>query len=194
MWRRCAEWAGIELGSDQIDRMQRYRRWLNEEAVRAGGLGPDEPGRIDRRHIGDSILFAKCLATPELVVDFGSGAGLPGIPLAITLPAVEFLLIDRAGRRVDLLRRAARILDLPNVQVLQGDLDTIPNRPPAIVSRATLVPQDAAARLAPRLGPGGVLVLGGSWVASPAFPGWITIEVPASILDHEVWLLMMRAT
>lgn len=185
---------GVELDSHQLELLERYQRWLEEEAGPAGGIGPGESDRIDRRHIGDSLLFARCLSDPAEVVDFGSGAGLPGIPLAIALPGVAFLLIDRSGRRTDMLRRVARILDLPNIQVVQGDITAIPRPSPAIVARASMGPLDAETLLFPCLRPGGVLILGGSWVSPPSYRGWATVEVPASILDQQVWLLMMRAT
>jgi 16S rRNA (guanine(527)-N(7))-methyltransferase RsmG len=193
VWRRCAQWGGIELDSDQIGLLVRYRRWLTEEASPAGALGPAEGDRIERRHIGDSLLFARCLPDSGEVVDLGSGAGLPGIPLAVALPDLDLVLVDRSGRRADLLRRVTRILDLPNVQVTHGDITAVPGLARAIVSRATMSPDDAEKLLLPRVQPGGVVVLGGSWVSPPSSPGWDTVEVPASILDQQVWLLMMRA-
>lgn len=194
IWKRCAEWADVAIGPAESAILERFRSWLIDEAVPAGVIGPAEIERIDRRHIGDSILFARCFSNPTAVVDFGSGAGLPGIPLAITHPGTDFTLIERSGRRVDLLRRLARILDLPNIEVIQGDVDSIAWSSQVIVSRATLIPEEAREVLAPRLAPDGVLVLGGSWVSSPSFRGWTTVPVPYSILDQEVWLLMMRAT
>ena len=193
VWRRCAQWGGIELDSDQVGLLQLYQRWLTEEAGPAGALGPAEAGRIERRHIGDSLLFARCLPHSGELVDLGSGAGLPGIPLAVALPDLELVLVDRSGRRADLLRRVTRILDLPNVQVIQGDITAMPDSAPAIVSRATMSPDDAENLLLPRVEPGGVVVLGGSWVSPPTQPGWDIVEVPASILDQQVWILMMRA-
>jgi 16S rRNA (guanine527-N7)-methyltransferase len=193
IWSRCAEWAGHDLDATAVERLQQYRSWLIDEAIPSGGLGPDEGPRVDQRHIGDSLLFASVFDHgAEEVWDVGSGVGLPGIPLAILLAGTEFVLLDRSARRVNLARRAVRILRLENVQVLQGEIDSIPAGLAIIVSRATLPPGEAAKHLAPRIRPGGQLVLGGSWDHEPVHPGWETIPVPGEILDHQVWILMMR--
>ena len=193
LWARCARWAGIDLEERALARLDRYRDWLQDEAIPAGGLGPGESGRIDARHIADSLLFAG-LIDPGVseVWDFGTGVGLPGIPLAILRPEVGFTLVDRSHRRVHLARRAVRVLDLENAQVLQGEISDIPMGVPALVSRAVLPPPRAAESLYPRLSPGASLVLGGSWEDEPRYPGWETVPVPTEILDREVWLLMMR--
>jgi 16S rRNA (guanine527-N7)-methyltransferase len=192
VWECAAEWAGRTLTDQQLVLLDRYRDWLLEEATVAGGIGPDESARIDSRHIGDSLLFSFALGNPVSVVDVGSGVGLPGIPLAILLPRAEFVLIDRSGRRVDLMRRATSILDLKNVQVFHGEIDDLGATWPALVSRATLSPKMAAQRFPRFLDSGGVAVLGGSWVESPDFSDWETVSVPSRVLDHEVWLLIMH--
>ena len=191
-WDRCADWVGISLDSSQNDQLTRFSVWLGEEAIAAGGLGPGEADRIDTRHIGDSLLFARPMESPERIVDFGSGVGLPGIPLAILFPDAEVILIDRSDRRCDLARRAARILRLENVQVIRGEIGAIPENAPYLVSRATLPPDQARDLLGSRLGPGEVLMIGGSWQRRPRDNGWTVIAVPESVLDRPIWLLMMR--
>lgn len=193
LWARCARWAGIDLEDKAATRLGRYRDWLRDEAMAAGGIGPGENDRIDARHIADSLLFAG-LIDPDVseIWDFGTGVGLPGIPLAILRPDLEFTLVDRSRRRVHLARRAVRVLDLENAQVMQGEIADIPMGVPALVSRAVLPPPRAAESLYPRLRHGGSLILGGSWEDEPGYPGWETVPVPREILDREVWLLMMR--
>lgn len=126
------------------------------------------------------------------MADLGSGVGLPGIPLAILLPETTVTLVDRAGRRVDLIKRAMRILDLDNVEVLQVEIEALDREFDAVVSRATIPPlkmQEHANRL---LAPGGIAVLGGSWRSQPEFTGWEAVEIPAEVLDRAVWILIMR--
>lgn len=173
--------------------MERYGSWVATEGRAAGGIGPSEAGRIDRRHLADSLLFASQLPGDIAEMwDLGSGVGLPGLPLAIALPDTEVVLIDRSGRRVDLLRRAIRILDLENCQVTQGDIESMTGQADAVVSRASLPPARLA-RLIPRLlRPGGVAVAAGSWRERPEAEDWETIEIPAYVLDRTVWLLIMR--
>jgi 16S rRNA G527 N7-methylase RsmG len=193
LWLRSAEFSGLRPDEGQISQMDRYGNWLVTEGRDAGGLGPAETDRVDRRHLADSLLFASQLGpTPDVVWDLGSGVGLPGIPLAICMPATEFKLIDRSGRRCDLMRRALRVLDLRNCEVWQSDVSDLEGECAAIVSRATLPPVELTGVVKRHLGPGGVAVVGGSWEKPPEIPGWMTEEIPASVLDQTIWLLIMR--
>lgn len=195
VWTRAALWAGLEPSPRQLSRLGRYRRWLVEEALPAGGIGPNEAERVDSRHIADSIVFAAPLPPrPAEVLDVGSGAGLPGVPLAILMPDTLFHLLDRSGRRAALVRRAVRILALDNVTVREGDIGLWSEQVPVVVSRASLSPQAAAVAFTRILAPGGVAVVGGSWRAQPVVEGLEPLSVPAGILDHEAWLLIMRQT
>jgi 16S rRNA (guanine527-N7)-methyltransferase len=187
------EHTGLELGPEQTSRILELRDWLANEGARSGGIGPAETERLERRHLADSLLFATAIPpTTRQIWDLGTGVGLPGVPLAIALPEVEFRLIDRSGRRVDLLRRLIRILGLANCQVEQAEIKDL--RPPVecIVSRASLPPRELGDECRRLLGPGGMAVNGGSWKERPEQPGWETIEIPAHVLDQTVWLLIMR--
>ncbi len=181
------------MDEDQIELLQRYRQWLSTEAVEAGGIGPNELDRIDHRHIGDSLLFAGGFqGTPATVLDVGSGVGLPGIPLAVVMPDTRFTLLDRAGRRVDLMKRATRILDLDNVEVVLGDIADWEQPVDSVVSRASLSPEQALTDFRRILNPDGVAVVGGSWAGRPRVEGFQPLEIPATVLDQRVWLLIMR--
>lgn len=189
----AARYSGLTLNSSQIRAFEVYSDWLRDEGVRAGGLGPDETERLERRHLADSLLFASLIPDGAgRVWDLGTGVGLPGIPLAITLPEIEFRLIDRSGRRIDLLRRVVRILDLPNCEVLQGEINELNGKVGTIVARASLPPADLSRIAMAHLKLNGAMIAGGSWQRRPCHVGWETIEIPADVLDQTVWLLMMR--
>jgi 16S rRNA (guanine527-N7)-methyltransferase len=176
-----------------MGKLDTYRDWLLTEGVAAGGLGPNEGSRVDNRHIGDSLLFARGFERPPArVLDVGSGAGLPGIPLGIVMPDTSFVLLDRSGRRVELMRRVSRILDLSNVEVLQGEIADWHTRVDGIVSRASLSPDQATSVFPRLLTPGGSAIIGGSWASPPAVSGFELLEVPVAVLDQRVWLLIMR--
>jgi 16S rRNA (guanine(527)-N(7))-methyltransferase RsmG len=176
-----------------VDILGTYREWLLTEAVEAGGIGPNEADRIDERHIADSLLFAGGFpARPAQILDVGSGVGLPGIPLAVVMPETRFHLLDRSGRRVDLMKRATRVLDLPNVEVVQGDLADWTHMVDGVVSRASLSADQALISFKRLLSPGGRAVIGGSWASKPEIRGFELLEVPAMVLDQRVWLLIMR--
>lgn len=158
-----------------------------------GGIGPAEIERIDRRHLADSLLFAIGLPGDRREVwDLGSGAGLPGIPLAIALPETRFTLVDRSGRRVDLLRRAIRVLGLQNCQPVQGDINDLEGPVENIVSRASMPAEQLGETVRALLSPQGAAVTGGSWRERPEVRGWDTVEIPEDVLDQTVWLLIMR--
>jgi 16S rRNA (guanine527-N7)-methyltransferase len=180
------------LPSPALERLERYRVWLEEEAIPAGAVGRGEAGRLEQRHVADSLLFALALPREGEVWDLGSGAGLPGVPLAIMLPGASLRLVERSGRRASLLRRAVRVLELDNVEVLQLDVRSLEGSVPAIVSRAGLPPDQARKVIWNLLEPGGVAVLGGSWHSRPTVPGWEVMEIPLEVLDQPVWLLIMR--
>ena len=110
--------------------LERWNRAYNLTAVR-------QPREMVPRHILDSLAILPWLQGPR-VLDVGSGAGLPGIPLAIASPDSRFWLLDSNGKRVRFMRQASLELGLDNVQVVQGRVeDYTPDEPFAsIVSRA----------------------------------------------------------
>jgi 16S rRNA (guanine527-N7)-methyltransferase len=91
------------------------------------------------KHILDSLApihkiasFAASHSTETArIADVGSGAGLPGIPLALALPDVSFTLIERMGRRAGFLRNTAAILGMTNVEILETEME---KAPPGIVN------------------------------------------------------------
>lgn len=190
---RVSDYLGIPFSSEQRGKLSIFREWLGTEALRAGGIGPGETDKLETRHIADSLLFAGLTGAPDEAWDLGSGAGLPGIPLAIALPETKWVLIDRSGRRCDLMRRAVRILRLLNVRVIESDIDSLTGRANALVSRASYPPERLSRFAASHLEPGGVAVAGGSWLSAPEFDGWETKRIPEQVLDRPVWLLMMRS-
>ena len=190
--RRAVEYTGHVLTPEQLDRFERFHGWLITEAVSAGGIGPAEVDRVETRHLADSVLFASQFGGGGSIWDLGSGVGLPGIPLAILLPDSEVTLVDRSGRRVDLMRRALRILDLENCQVEHTDIQRLRGEVDVIVSRAGLPPGPLREVVLRHLHPAGVAVAAGSWRERPEHPGWTTIEISRDVLDHTVWLLMIR--
>ena len=188
-----AEETGHPLGPTQLNSLGRYRDWLSEEAVVAGGIGPNESDRLDARHIADSLLFATPFPSDVgEILDLGSGVGLPGIPLAILFPQALVTLVDRSGRRVDLMRRAVRVLQLENVDVDQAEITDLEQRSQVVVSRAVLSPDTAYDTMNRLIADQGVGVLGGSWTTRPTYPSWETTEIYSEVLDQRLWLLIIR--
>ncbi len=136
---------------DYIDLLARWNRAYNLTAVR------DPPDMIPR-HLLDSLAVLPFLRGATLA-DLGSGAGLPGIPLAIARPAMQVTLIDSNGKKARFLREAVRTLPLPNVRVEQLRAQDASGHFDCITARAF-------AGLAEMLAWGGhLLARGGRWLA-----------------------------
>jgi 16S rRNA (guanine527-N7)-methyltransferase len=177
-------------------RLETLEAWLASEAVELGGVGPNEVEGLTVRHLADSLTFARGWALrsrPSEILDLGSGAGLPALPLAICHPDTLVRAIDRSGRRCRLVRRGARVVGVDNLVAEEADILRLTRTAPVVVSRAAIPPEQLLPHLQRLTEPGGVAVVGGSHQVRPEVPGFETVEIPAEILDHSAWLLMMAA-
>lgn len=104
---------------DQVAQAARFAELLRGEGVLRGLIGPRESDRLWDRHLLNSAVLAELLAPNCRVVDVGSGAGLPGIPLAIVRPDITLTLLEPMARRVEWLREVVSDLALP-VEVVRG--------------------------------------------------------------------------
>ena len=108
-----------ELFGDRIDVARSFTAELVARGEELGLIGPLEPPRIWTRHVLNCALLAPLLR-PGVVGDVGSGAGLPGLVLAIARPDVEFVLIEPMERRVDWLTSEVERLGLTNTTVVRA--------------------------------------------------------------------------
>lgn len=115
--------AASTLFGDRIDLARAFTAALAEEGEERGLIGPLEAPRLWTRHILNSAIAAPLFHGS--VADVGSGAGLPGIVLAISRPDVQFTLIEPMERRVVWLDEQVRALDLPNVSVVRGRAEEV---------------------------------------------------------------------
>lgn len=171
----------------------RFGDWLASEAVLAGGIGPDEVDRLDNRHLADSLAVAECWHPhrPSSIADLGSGVGLPGIPLAILYPEASVTLVERSGARCRLIRRAARVLELPNARVVQSDVGHLKGSFEVVVARGLSNPARILGPMRRLVEAGGWGLVLGSRLAAPTVAGFTTVAVGAGILDPVSWILMM---
>ena len=107
------------LFGDRLDLAQRYVDMLADTGVKHGLIGPKEGDRIWQRHVLNCAVLAELVEPGARLLDMGSGAGLPGIPLALARPDLEIVLLEPLARRVDWLRTVLAELDLP-VNVVRG--------------------------------------------------------------------------
>jgi 16S rRNA (guanine527-N7)-methyltransferase len=99
---------------------RQYARLLATDGVTRGLLGPREVPRLWERHLLNCAVVAELLPAGATVVDVGSGAGLPGIPLALARPDLRVELLEPLERRVVFLRAVLAELDLDHVTVRRG--------------------------------------------------------------------------
>lgn len=90
------------------------------------------------KHILDSLTGVEHIRSlgAQTLADVGSGAGLPGIPLAIMLPDLKITLIERSGKRVRFLRSVQALLGLPNLEVIEADLKNVQDKYDLVTFRA----------------------------------------------------------
>ena len=111
--------AAVTLFGDRIELARQYTDDLANRGEELGLIGPLELPRLWTRHITNCALLAPLLR-PGLVGDVGSGAGLPGLVLAIARPDAHLVLIEPMERRVDWLLAESAALGLDNVTVVRA--------------------------------------------------------------------------
>lgn len=114
-----------ELFGKQIDLARAFTARLAADSETFGLLGPRELPRIWSRHVLNSALLAELIPDGAAVVDVGSGAGLPGIPLAIAKPNAQFTLVEPMERRSSWLASVAADLGLKNVEVIRARAEEV---------------------------------------------------------------------
>jgi 16S rRNA (guanine527-N7)-methyltransferase len=151
--------AAASIFGDRIEVARTFTAALAAEGEQRGLIGPLEPPRLWTRPVLNSAIIAPLFH--GRVGDIGSGAGLPGLVLAIARPDVEFVLIEPMERRVAWLQEQADALGLSNVTVVRsraeewdgrGSLDAVTAR--AVSALRTLIPLTA-----PLVRDGGELIL-----------------------------------
>ncbi|MCF8589073.1 16S rRNA (guanine(527)-N(7))-methyltransferase RsmG [Gordonia liuliyuniae] len=105
---------------DRLDQANAYARLLTEQGVLRGLIGPSEVPRLWTRHILNCAVLGEVIDDGATVFDIGSGAGLPGIPLAIAKPNLSITLIEPLLRRTTFLDEVVSELGLTNVTVTRG--------------------------------------------------------------------------
>jgi 16S rRNA (guanine527-N7)-methyltransferase len=176
---------------DYIGLLERWNAAYNLTAVR-------DPAEMVTRHLVDSLAILPYVSGATLA-DLGSGAGLPGIPLAIAVPERETLLVDSNGKKARFLREAVRRLDLERVRVAESRVEDVAGAFDCITARAF-------ASLGDMLAWGGhLLAPDGRWLAlkgrfpddelagvPEAFEVEKTIELKVPGLDAERHLVILK--
>ena len=134
---------------------------LATDGVVRGLIGPREPQRLWRRHILTSAAVGSLIGGEVTVVDIGSGAGLPGIPLVIARPDLSVLLVEPLERRVRFLLEVVAELSLAGCRVVRGRAEDVVaecGNADVVTSRAVAPLHRLAAWSAPLARDGGLLL------------------------------------
>jgi 16S rRNA (guanine527-N7)-methyltransferase len=144
----AAPGAAAALFGSRLDRAQRYAQILAGAGVERGLLGPREVDRLWDRHILNSAAVAELFDSNDRIADIGSGAGLPGIPLALARPDLRLTLIEPLLRRSEFLREVVDDLGLEitivrgraedrSVRQQVGEMDAVVSRAVASLDKLT---------------------------------------------------------
>lgn len=110
----------------------RYAELLADAGVQRGLIGPREVPRLWERHLLNCAVLSDVIDEDVSVCDVGSGAGLPGIPLALTRPDLEITLLEPLLRRTTFLEEVVRLLGLANVTVVRGRAEEVLGKLPPV--------------------------------------------------------------
>ena len=143
----------------QIDKARAFAQKLANDSDDLGLLGPRELDKLWSRHILNSAVVAETVQPGDHVADVGSGAGLPGIPMAIAMPEAHFVLIEPMERRSNWMLEVIEELGLTNAEVRRARAEEVTDLKFDIVTARAVAALDKLLRLCvPLLKPGGSLV------------------------------------
>ena len=139
---------------------ERYAGLLAGPAVQQGLIGPRETARLWDRHLMNCAAVAELVPPACSVIDLGSGAGLPGVVIAMLRPDAQVVLLEPMARRVAFLEECVQELGLANASVCRGRAEEMTGRLAAdVVTARAVAPLDRLAGLALGLARPGGLVL-----------------------------------
>lgn len=117
------------LTKEQIEKFEQYISLLLEWNEKFNLTAITDRDEIEEKHFIDSIELVKYFDVKnKTLIDIGSGAGFPGIPLAIVEPTLKITLLEATGKRVTFLKEVVSKLNLKNVEVIQGRAEELGTR------------------------------------------------------------------
>jgi 16S rRNA (guanine527-N7)-methyltransferase len=177
--------AELAYPPDLAPQLTRLAIHVSRWAERLNLTAHRSPEAVARRLILDALALGRALPemSPTSIADLGSGAGFPGIPLAILWPGCHVTLVDSRERRNHFQRSAVRELGLANVQTLRGRAESVPHEPHQIaIAQAMAQPATVLGWLRDWVNPGGWIVLPLSESQLAELPRF---EVPLGVIQAE---------
>lgn len=154
------ETVGRQLFGERYELAVQYEEILRTDGVERGLVGPRESGRMWERHLLNCAALGPAVPTGSTVVDVGSGAGLPGLVLAISRPDLSICLVEPLLRRATFLTEVVQRLGLSGVEVRRARAEAMHGRllVDVVTARAVAPLERLAGWSLPLLRPGGVLL------------------------------------
>lgn len=178
---------GLARSDDLGGRLLAYQALLSDWSRAFNLTAVRDPEEMVVRHLLDSLAIHGWIPAGR-IADIGTGAGLPGIPLALALPDRAFVLVDSVGKKVRFVRHVCRALGLDNVRPVQARLEEYRSEQKfdAVIARALAPLERLAPLAAPLLSAGGcLLAMTGRDPGKPAAPtGFDTPEVRGVKVPH----------
>lgn len=189
-------------GPSTTDKLARLSLLLAQWAPRMNLTGHRGAEEIARRLVLDAVALINVLPTFRTLADLGSGAGFPGLPIAILFPDRALISVESRSRRCAFQKTVVRTLGLENVTVLQRRIeDPDPQPADAVLAQAVAPPDRVMDLMLPWSSPGG-------WMAAPGTPESLAslpvptpgqdsgeirpYRVPLEGVDRRVWLTRRR--
>ena len=120
--KQIASASGLELSDEQVKKFQIFYEHLIEVNKVMNLTAITDPKDVVLKHFIDSIYILKYIdfKAEDRVIDVGTGAGFPGLPLAIMCPKVEFTLMDSLNKRIRFIREVCDLCDINNITAIHG--------------------------------------------------------------------------
>ena len=110
----------IEISDNQLEKFDKYMRLLLEWNEKINLTAIVEPDEVKIKHFLDSLTVLKYIHDDDKVIDIGTGAGFPGIPLKIMKPDAKITLLDSLNKRINFLNIVIEELGLKNIETIHG--------------------------------------------------------------------------
>lgn len=152
--------AGLDAPPELVESLAGYLNLLRQWNRVYNLTGVRDPRELVERHLVESLAL-RPLLRGERIADVGTGAGLPGIPLAAAEPDRRFVLIESRAKRVHFLRHVCGALGLANASVVHGRVEDLPSDAPfaTVLARAVAPPAELIRITRPLTAPGSILLL-----------------------------------
>jgi 16S rRNA (guanine527-N7)-methyltransferase len=159
--RQTSQEVGVSLSDSQIALFWLYLRELLDWSKRLNLTGIRDPDDVVIKHFIDSLTPLPYLGRTGRLLDIGSGAGFPGIPLKIAAPRLQVQLVDASRKKVSFLKHLIRTLELQVISVFHSrieDMQQLETPFQIIISRAFRRLEPLLSLVPPLLGPGNLFV------------------------------------